>query len=830
MSSRYQPVADPAANNNSDPNAVKRYQLGQLPFQEQGYHQGGKPNTTHEQSLFAPNNHFNSSSQTSSNHSRSPDTRINLPNDYSVEIPVGKGALTGALYTTQREFTHLRYTAATVSPNLEIDDPTVDFSKSYSLRQTEYHRKTKIALVVTMYNENDDLFCKSISAVFKNVAYLCARWGNDAWKNFVLVIVSDGREKCNERVKTVLGCMGVYADVALPERNGKKVAAHLFEYSAQIHYDANLEQVDCQKGFFPVQTIFLLKEKNAKKINSHRWFFRGVCEILNPEVCFLLDVGTKPTIQSFYHLYRAFERDPQVGGACGEIKAELGPYWKNLLNPLVATQNFEYKMSNILDKPLESVFGYISVLPGAFSAYRFEALRGQPLRMYFLGETMEGGADLFKANMYLAEDRILCFELVTKVNSSWVLKYVKSAEAETDVPSELPELISQRRRWLNGSFFAAVHALMHWSYIFRSGHSVGRKFALCAEFFYIFINLIFSWFNVANFYLSFYFLFNVVEVLDNGSPSKKDDPFNGFGDLVFLITRTVYVVLIVTIFIISLGNRPQGSKFIFTFTVIFFAFLMILMLFLAVWSVVIAMREFFNSPIRFVNYFVTVPAFRDVVISLASTWGLYLIASLMHLDAWHVFTCMIQYFLLLPSYVNILTIYSFTNLHDVSWGTKGDNKVEEKLVVVGPKGNLLEKNIDDKLLAIPTTSDEADYYWKSFNEKFQIQKLDRTEKVQKRDAKTKLEDDFKLFRTKVVLFWVLSNGALILIFTSDYIARNVFKKDVKSSSEISPFLIFIFWSVAFLSFIRFTFSSIYLAKWWREKINDSNLVAAKQTV
>jgi chitin synthase len=42
-------------------------------------------------------------------------------------------------------------------------------------------------------------------------------------------------------------------------------------------------------------------------------------------------------------------------------------------------------------------------------------------------------------------------------------------------------------------------------------------------------------------------------------------------------------------------------------------------------------------------------------------------------------TSFIQYLLLLPSYVNILLIYAFCNLHDVSWGTKGDNGASKDL-------------------------------------------------------------------------------------------------------------------------------------------------------
>lgn len=58
--------------------------------------------------------------------------------------------------------------------------------------------------------------------------------------------------------------------------------------------------------------------------------------------------------------------------------------------------------------------------------------------------------------MPMAHCRILCFELVAKARDRWVLSYVKPSKAETDVPEQAAELISQRRRWLNGSFAASV--------------------------------------------------------------------------------------------------------------------------------------------------------------------------------------------------------------------------------------------------------------------------------------------------------------------------------------------------------------------------------------
>ena len=161
-------------------------------------------------------------------------------------------------------FLFYSYTAVTCDPD--------EFPKKYDLRPRRYNRQIKIALVVTMYNEDDNLFIKSILAAQKNIAYLCSdqcpySWGQDGWRNFVICIVSDGRTKINPRVLTVLGVMGCYMD-GLPRSsvNGDPVTGHIFEFTTQIAVDRDMAVRTRKMGIFPTQIIFVLKEKNAKKV------------------------------------------------------------------------------------------------------------------------------------------------------------------------------------------------------------------------------------------------------------------------------------------------------------------------------------------------------------------------------------------------------------------------------------------------------------------------------------------------------------------------------------------------------------------------------------
>ncbi|KAJ3339091.1 Chitin synthase, class 2, partial [Kappamyces sp. JEL0680] len=474
---------------------------------------------------------------------------------------------------------------------------------------------------------------------------------------------------------------------------------------------------------------------------------------------------------------------------------------------------------NILDKPLESVCGYISVLPGAFSAYRFAALRGRPLAQYFKGESP--AADIFTSNLYLAEDRILCFELVTKSTEPWLLKYVKNAKAETDVPATLDELTSQRRRWLNGSFFASVYALANFTRIYSSPHSAAQKALFTLEFVYNAVNVWFTWFSIGNFYLSFYFLFNVRK-----GPGREEDaslrgidPFFPYGDLVFQTLQGLYLFGLFAMVITALGNRPRGTRWLYRTICIFFACIMGLMIFMAAWSVRIQVILFtqknIGAPVsQMWIYLVKTPEFRDMVIATCSTYLLYILASLLALDPWHVLTCMVQYLVLFPTFINVFMVYSFCNLHDVTWGTKGATKEAEP---VGAAAKVVKEDGTAEFEYLSVLPEDIAQEWSQCLLKFTRDFASAEKTSDKRDEKIKKEDACKSFRTRIVLFWFSCNAFLVLLFTNTASLEYFFPR---TSTAQNPYLTFLFWSFAGLAFVRFVGSCFYLVGNWKERMVD----------
>jgi chitin synthase len=139
----------------------------------------------------------------------------------------------------------------------------------------------------------------------RNIAHLCTRknsqtWGPDAWEKVaifsiptpdfdriqvVVCVVADGRRKVHPRVLDCLTLLGVYqpGDHMVGKVDGADVTAHLFEYTTTFALDSNIHFKYPDNGIVPTQILFCLKEKNQKKINSHRWFFNAFAPLL--QVC-----------------------------------------------------------------------------------------------------------------------------------------------------------------------------------------------------------------------------------------------------------------------------------------------------------------------------------------------------------------------------------------------------------------------------------------------------------------------------------------------------------------------------------------------------------------
>lgn len=253
---------------------------------------------------------------------------------------------------------------------------------------------------------------------------------------------------------------------------------------------------------------------------------------------------------------------------------------------------------------------------------------------------------------------VLCFELLAKRNRTWTLHYVAGAVAETDIPGSLTDLIKQRRRWLNGSFFALLYFIGHFSKLLaKSNHSVGRRAALCIQFVYQFFLMVLSWFAVGSLYLSLLVIF--LMAFEDVNTSELSD----VGNHVLWAFSLLYFYLTIMQLLTGLGSRPHAVQRIYFVSSLVYGVLMLTAIGTSFWHLA---RGVFST---------------YVVAASVGAFGAYFTSAFLHGQMITVMTVFIQYMFMLPTFVNMFTIYSFCNMHDISWGTKEGNLRNQRIEI-----------------------------------------------------------------------------------------------------------------------------------------------------
>ncbi|KAG0338915.1 Chitin synthase, class 2 [Podila humilis] len=761
-----------------------------------------------------------------------------------LDTPVPTSYLSAVDFQSGVEFEKMRYMAVT------CDADQVPEGR-YQLRPQVFERKIELAICLT---ESPQEFCLTLHSLIKNIKHMCwtgsksrahrdPTWGaKDSWEKIVICVVADGRKNLDPLILRVLATMGCWQEgVAKNQVNGNAVQAHIFEYSTQVSVDSKLRlrgrtlKNSNKDQYPPVQIILCLKERHTKKLNSHRWFFNALCPLLQPKITLLTTAGAKIGKGSLYDLWHAFDRNPNTAGACGEIRVAKGLLWWKVLNPLIAAQIFEYKVSSVLEKPFESIFGYISVMPSALVAYRYEALLPEPisgkgpLTVYFEPDYLVFSDDHQDVGevlqySYFSEDQILPFLVTTRPHAQYTMQYVKSAWAETELPAGIGTFLGMKRKWQNRRFFGAIYAVSHVSSIWKSGHNFLRKLWLTLEIIYIGCDTAFWFLALGNYYLVFYYMSKTL-----ASASKLT-----IGPTVFQLTRYFYIFLIVVVIMISMGNRPRGqSLYLFILSFIFFACIQAYILFSAGYLTFLHATEFL--PYANWNSFPTI-----VEVFKAAGYHVLILA---------------LFLLLMPSYVSVLGVYAFCNMHEVNWGIKEpDDHDKDPMIsrdaiyhastVVMPDEHSVASSYQDALddldrkkrpkydsstsLALtsssstsllPTHSDSATSLLVKKQHPSQPPQSQSKKTLvpvsRKADIKTLQADYYRSFRTQILLLWIVANGALVITISSDQLEPSLVLSD---GSNL--YVTIVVWIITVGAAGRFLGSVAYLLGWIWQRIGQ----------
>lgn len=205
------------------------------------------------------------------------------------------------------------------------------------------------------------------------------------------------------------------------------------------------------------------------------------------------------------------------------------------------------------------------MLPGAYSLFRWKAIKGPPLDTFFKNVTRTETPSCAEANEYLAEDRIMCLQVYIKEYTGYTVQYIPDAKAFTDGPLNLTVLMKQRRRWMNGSLFGTWNIIANVGKMVscgRNDHPFYRQFLLIFFMIYMITLFLLQFITVGAMFVTiviFYDQFFKTLFVDPGTNQALIDIYNN-GVMRTIVFSIYLAVLFLSVFVsISLPiDRAMG--------------------------------------------------------------------------------------------------------------------------------------------------------------------------------------------------------------------------------------------------------------------------------
>jgi chitin synthase len=537
-----------------------------------------------------------------------------------------------------------------------------------------------LLVCITIYNEEAEQLLLSLFSLSQSIEFFLNNVNNA--RKVTVCIISDGADK-------VAGSTNkLFQELNLDSNYSCASDMYIGEQSIEIDYIKKLFKEHLATSFFSNKSksiywcwkkeqqhtlnknkannfeikkannnfriILVNKQQNRGKLDSHWIFFNLIACRLQPKYCFQLDTGTMPGINALVDFNNHFERNEQSGAAASKV---LVPSPINPFSILQSWQYTDFLTQKLLDWPAELYSGYLSVLPGQFCGFRWSALNekntSSPLDNYFRGLNP---ISPFESNMFLAEDRILGYEIINQPNKEYTLSYLPHVVAITDSCDNLNELLKQRRSWINSSFFCNLWMIVNSfaSFSNKKNKSTFNLRSLFASSWLLLNNLV-QWIMPA---LIFILCLSLI-------PNTNNDLFiqTSFIKTFSLIAVPIFGGLM--LFQLSgMFFRSSEKQKMNIFSACMVLQLIILML-------LVIFKFSLNKPNLFQINLLTI-----LIIEFIGVISISILNSGKHLSG--ILQNFGTYLLLRPVMSLLLSVYSFSNIHDLSWGTKGLKKVQNK--------------------------------------------------------------------------------------------------------------------------------------------------------